>query len=80
MMVGAKDDGKEAMTPCPANGAGGRESQRGGILARYLLPRLHPAQPALASLNEHCDDEDDDGDSQGDDDDGNDGEDDDVVR
>ena len=64
----------------PANGAGGRESQRGGILARYLLPRLHPAQPALASLNEHCDDDDDDGDSQGDDDDGNDGEDDDVVR
>ena len=67
---------------CPANGAGGRESQRGGILARYLLPRLHNAQPALASLNEHCDDEDDvdDGDSQGDDDDGNDGEDDDVAR
>ena len=64
-----------------ANGAGGRESQRGGILARYLLPRLHPACPALASLNEHPDDDDDDdGVSQGDDDDGNDGEDDDVVR
>ena len=69
-----------------ANGAGGRESQRGGILARYLLPRLHPAQPALASLNEHCEDDDDDGGGQGDDGNGNDGgagnedEDDDVVR
>ena len=63
-----------------ANGAGGRESQRGGILARYLLPRLHPAQPALASLNEHRDDDDDDGGGQGDDDDGNEDEDDDVVR
>ena len=55
-------------------------------MARYLLPRLHNAQPALASLDEHSDDEDDDGGCQGDDDDGNDGgagnedDDDDVVR